>query len=126
VLPAERRVRRREDFTAAVRHGKRVGASGLTVHVTTESVAPTGSQPARAGFIVGRVVGSAVTRNRVRRRLRHLLAPRLDRLPAGTVVIVRAGAPAAQRSGRELGATLDLLLERALSANRSRSAVAPR
>jgi ribonuclease P protein component len=113
-------VRRREDFTAAVRQGSRVGASGLVLHVTTSA----GTQPARAGFIVGRALGTAVTRNRLRRRLRHLLAPRLDQLRAGTIVVVRATPPAAQRSWRELAATLDALLERAMPGERARSGAA--
>jgi ribonuclease P protein component len=109
VLPAERRVRRREDFTATVRRGRRVGATGLVVHV----VADNGATPARAGFIVSRAVGSSVTRNRVRRQLRHLIAPHLAELPAGTDVVVRVMPAAAQRSGAELGETLDGLLTRA-------------
>ena len=68
--------------------------------------------PARAGFIVGRAVGPAVRRNRVRRQLRHLIGPALDALPAGTVVIVRATGAAGAMSGRELGAALSNLLGR--------------
>jgi ribonuclease P protein component len=112
VLPSERRVRRREDFTAAVRGGRRAATSGLVVHVAMPSSAGADDQPARAGFVIGRAVGSAVTRNRLRRQLRHLLVPRLERLPAGTVVVVRATAAASQRTGRELGAALDALLAR--------------
>jgi ribonuclease P protein component len=112
VLPAERRVRRREDFTATVRNGRRTGAPGLVLHVSNDG----GSAPARAGFIVGRTVGPAVCRNRLRRRLRHLVAARLDHLSPGTVVIVRATAPAARLGRRELAATFDALIDRALPA----------
>jgi ribonuclease P protein component len=112
VLPAERRVRRREDFTAAVRDGRRVGASGLVLHVRTDA----GEHPARAGFIVGRTFGSAVARNRLRRRLRHLVAPHLERAQAGTVLVIRATPPAADQTGSELAAALETLLGRALGA----------
>jgi ribonuclease P protein component len=44
----------------------------------------------RVGFIVGRSVGEAVTRNRVRRRLRHLAATELTRTPDGVAVVIRA------------------------------------
>jgi ribonuclease P protein component len=111
VLPAERRVRRREQFTAAVRAGDRASAAGLVIHVWR---APT-SDPAGAGFIVGRSVGPAVARNRLRRRLRHLLAPRLAEMPPGTVVIVRATAAAAGRSGRSLAVGIDTALDRAFA-----------
>jgi ribonuclease P protein component len=111
VLPADRRVRRRDDFTAAVRDGRRVGASGLVVHVRTGDA----SRPARGGFIVGRAVGTAVVRNRVRRRLRYLLASRLPDLPAGTDVVVRALPSAAFLSRAELAATFGGVLDRAVA-----------
>jgi ribonuclease P protein component len=47
------------------------------------------------GFVVTKAVGNAVHRNRVRRRLRHLAAPRLAGLGDGTLVVVRALPPAA-------------------------------
>jgi ribonuclease P protein component len=46
--------------------------------------AGTGHEPAKAGFVVSKAVGGAVLRNKVRRRLRHIVAERLDRLPAGS------------------------------------------
>jgi ribonuclease P protein component len=59
------------------------------VHLNA-STDDTASEPfCRVGFVVGRDVGGAVTRNRVRRRLRHLVRARLDELPAG-VMVVRA------------------------------------
>ena len=42
------------------------------------------------GFVVGKNVGNAVARNRVRRRLRHLAATELPRTPAPVSVVVRA------------------------------------
>jgi ribonuclease P protein component len=112
MLPATRRVRRREDFTTAVRHGRRVGSPSLVVHVTNDDTA----RPARAGFVVGRAVGNAVHRNRLRRQLRHLMATRLERCPMGALVVVRAASPAAGLTSRELAVTLDKLLDRALPA----------
>ncbi len=58
--------------------------------------------PARVGFVVSRSVGGAVVRNRVRRRLRHLVRERLAELPVGSVVVVRANPPAAESSYDEL------------------------
>lgn len=112
MLPAERRLRRREDFTAAVRQGRRASASGLVVHVLSRPSAA----PARAGFIVGRNVGPAVDRNRIRRQLRHLLSPRLGSLAPGTDVVVRV-TPAALSVGRRgLATALDRVLDRAVAA----------
>jgi ribonuclease P protein component len=73
--------------------------------------APTlDSTSSRAGFIVSKAVGGAVVRNRVRRRLRHLMRERLDSLPAGTDVVVRALPSSGSRSFAELGADLDSAL----------------
>jgi ribonuclease P protein component len=55
---------------------------------------------------VSRAVGPAVTRNRVRRRLRHLAAAQLDLLPAGSRVVVRALPRSASASYAELDAAL--------------------
>jgi ribonuclease P protein component len=71
-------------------------------------------EPARVGFVVGRVVGGSVDRHRVVRRLRHLVRDRLGRLPAGALVVIRA-LPAARGAesgtlGRDLDAALGQLL----------------
>ena len=44
----------------------------------------------RVGFVVSGAVGNAVTRNRVKRRLRHLAAAHVAETPSGTGIVVRA------------------------------------
>jgi ribonuclease P protein component len=44
----------------------------------------------RVGFIVSKAVGNAVTRNRVKRRLRHLSRDLLRTTPDHTLLVVRA------------------------------------
>jgi ribonuclease P protein component len=51
----------------------------------------------RVGFVVSKAVGGAVVRNRVKRRLRHLVAAELDGTRTGVDVVVRA-LPAAASS----------------------------
>ena len=68
----------------------------------------------RVGFVVSKTVGSAVRRNRVRRRLRHLALAHLPELPARTLVVVRALPPAAA-AGPELGTDLDAAWATALT-----------
>ena len=80
---------------------------------------------ARAGFVVPRTVGGAVVRNRVRRRLRHLVAERLAALPAGAELVVRALPGAADRSYAELAAELDAALAAARSRTTRRAAAQP-
>jgi len=101
-------VRRGEDFREAVRSGRRCGGRLIVTHLATAATAP----PAKVGFVVSRAVGNAVTRNLVKRRLRHLAHDRLARLPEGAVLVVRALPPAAEASYDDLGAALDQALVR--------------
>jgi ribonuclease P protein component, eubacterial len=128
VLPATARLRHREDFSEAVRHGRRARRSALVVHYLAapdaEPVASDGHiatdagpvplSPARVGFVVGRPVGDSVERHRVARRLRHLVRDRLDRLPLGSRLVVRALPSAAGRDSAALGRDLDTALDRVL------------
>jgi ribonuclease P protein component len=72
-------------------------------------------QPPRVGLVVSRAVGPAVTRNRVKRRLRALMTQRISTIPQGTDIVVRANPVAAQASSAELGGELDRLLPRVLA-----------
>ena len=121
MLPRDARMRRSEDFRRTVRHGVRVGRRTLVVHVLRLEAVPTESVPNRAdgpdqriGFVVSKAVGSAVRRNRVRRRLRHLVSARLPELPVHTLGVVRA-LPAAASAGAGLSTDLTAALDMALS-----------
>ena len=114
MLPAQARMRRRAEFTMAVRRGSRSGRRLLTGHLLVRDGRDGGDQPARVGFVVSRAVGGAVVRNRVRRRLRHLARGYLDRLPGGSLLVVRANPPAAAARQADLAAELDLVLSNLL------------
>jgi ribonuclease P protein component len=120
VLPAASRLRRRPEFTTVVRHGRRGACPSLVVHldVDHEQLSLTSPSP-RVGFVVSRAVGDAVTRNRVRRRLRHLMASRLAGLPAGARVVIRVLPAAVNLSGSALTIDLDAALSRALRPRRA-------
>jgi ribonuclease P protein component len=132
MLAAAQRLRRRGEFAAAIRGGRRAGRGSLVVHVTTGAQGQTGqldltdgpvraegtSSPARAGFVVSKAVGGAVTRNKVKRRLRALMRERLVGLPAGTDVVVRAQPSAADCGYPRLGQDLDAALAAALRPGR--------
>ncbi|MBY8873569.1 ribonuclease P protein component [Micromonospora sp. PLK6-60] len=124
MLAAAQRLRRSNDFAAAVRGGRRAGRGAVVVHLTLPTT-PDGatatspepargaeaiSAPTRAGFVVSKAVGPAVVRNKVRRRLRHLVRERLDALPAGSTLVVRALPAAADASYLRLGTDLDAAL----------------
>ena len=66
--------------------------------------AVTGAGPqSRVGFVVSKAVGGAVTRNRVKRRLRHLVAHELEGTPVVRDVVVRALPAAASSPARVEG-----------------------
>jgi ribonuclease P protein component len=98
-----------------LRRGRRAGRRRLVVHALATPTASAASAPghlARAGLVVGRGVGPAVTRHRVSRQLRHLLRPRLEALPPGIDLVVRAQPAAAGATSSELGDDLDAALAR--------------
>jgi ribonuclease P protein component len=66
----------------------------------------------RVGFVVSKAVGPAVTRNLVKRRLRHLVRERTASLPSEAMVVVRALPPSALASYDELARELDRCLDR--------------
>jgi ribonuclease P protein component len=111
-------MRRREEFTLAVRRGRRAGRPRLVAHLLERPETADLSRGLDAdplvGFIVARTVGNAVVRNKVRRRLRHLLREHLDRLPPGSLLVVRANPKAATAHHDELAADLGSALDRLL------------
>jgi len=107
MLPAAARMRQRAEFSETVRGGGRTGRVLLTGHLLLR---PDRDEPARVGFVVSRAVGTAVVRNRVRRRLRHLARGYLGSLPGGSLLVVRANPRAATARQADLAADLDLVL----------------
>lgn len=99
-----------------MRRGRRAGTATLVVHTFRPDVGVSEAfvhvSPAKIGFVVGRAVGSAPVRNRVRRRLRHLCRPLADAAPAGSLSVVRALPAAADASSNRLDEDLQSALRR--------------
>jgi ribonuclease P protein component len=118
VLAAEQRLRRSADFAAVIRGGRRAGRGAVVVHLLLEE--PAQASKARAGFVVSKAVGNAVVRNRVRRRLRHLVRPLLAELDPGSAIVVRALPAAAAASFGVLAGDLEAALAAARRPRRPR------
>ncbi|MGH3565378.1 MAG: ribonuclease P protein component [Pseudonocardia sp.] len=119
MLPAGSRLTRREEFASVISRGRRSGRGRLVVHLQVMNSSlefATGNTPSvpRVGFVVSRAVGGSVVRHRVVRRLRHLVAERLDALPSDACLVIRALRPAADATSAQLADDLDAGLRGAL------------
>ncbi|WP_114853878.1 ribonuclease P protein component [Brachybacterium sp. YJGR34] len=81
------RLRTGDEFRAVTRGGVRSARSHVVVHL---ALLPQGDGVPRVGFVVSKKVGNAVVRNRVTRRLREIVRRRLETLPAGSGIVLRA------------------------------------
>ena len=122
MLAADHRLRDSDAFRRTVSSGRRAGGAALVVHLLDDAPG-SGETGPRVGLVVGKSVGNAVVRNRVKRQLRHLVREHLTRVPASAALVIRAQPPAAGLRSEELGAELARCLERVL---RFDSAVAAR
>jgi len=109
VLPAVHRLTDGDVFRQAARRGRRAASRTLVVHLLRADEAC--AEPVRVGFVVSKAVGNAVSRNRVKRRLRHLVREQVPLLHGVTAVVVRALPPSAAASSAELRADLGRCLE---------------
>jgi ribonuclease P protein component len=100
------------EFSLAVRSGSRAGRPTIVGHLLVDQ--DRSADPPKIGFIVSRAVGSAVVRNRVRRRLRELMRGYLQLLPGGSLLVVRANPVAARADQSDLAADLDLVIRKLL------------
>jgi ribonuclease P protein component len=91
-MAATWRVRDRATF-AALRAGRRGHAGPVRVTWVPE---PEAGDPPRVAFAVGRRVGPAVARNRVRRQLRAVTADLARVLAPGAYLVSYRGAPGAR------------------------------
>jgi len=107
MLSRAHRLRRSAEFSRVVRRGVRATTPTVVLHALWR----TDNEPTRVGFVVGRSVGDAVRRNRVKRQLRHLVHDRLAVLPAHASVVVRTNRAAADADAATLTAALDQCLD---------------
>ena len=126
------RLSRSRDFDAVYRHGRSVSTRYLVLYwferSGEEAAGPDVAGPdvagpdvageaPRLGLAVPKAVGTAVVRNRMKRRLRELFQARAEQLPQDHdyVLVVRPGlAEAAEQRGFDwLGERVEEILEKA-------------
>lgn len=112
MLPAPFRMRSSRQFAWTIRNGVRAGRPSVVVHASRHDPDADRGQPL-VGFVVSKQIGNAVTRNRVKRRLRSLASTQLHGTPSGVSLVIRALPPAAQ-AGAQLADDLDGAWQQAL------------
>jgi len=92
-FPRAARLLKHSDFERVYKQGRRHFSSHMTVFYLRRaegdsSQGAVGEKGARIGFTVGRVLGGAVERNRIKRRLREAVRLRLAMLKGAVDVVI--------------------------------------
>jgi len=103
----EHRLRKRRDFERVYRHGLMAKTSSLRVFVLPRDDPAQDDRP-RLGLSVGTKVGTAIVRNRVKRRVREWFRMHKHRV-WGWDVVVQAKPPAANLDDDALSDQLEQL-----------------
>jgi ribonuclease P protein component len=108
MLPRAHRLTQSRAFQALYRRGRRWEHALAVLHTL-----PRSAGDVRFGVVVGKKVGKAVQRNRVRRLIREALRQQLPALPIGVHGVWVARPAAAGASFREIEQAVHDLMERA-------------
>lgn len=82
------RLRKHADFQRVYQASRRCSSASMTYFFRVRDASePAGPQP-RIGFTTGRVLGGAVVRNRIRRRMREAVRLHMSELPQRTDVVL--------------------------------------
>jgi len=104
------RLRANADFERLRREGRTLLHPLLVL-----SILPNGLEYSRFGFAVGRRLGKAVERNRIKRRMREIIRMRMQKgeIAAGWDVVFIARHPMREASFYQVDEAIGLLLRRA-------------
>ena len=120
-LSKHRRLRRREEFRRVLKDGKR--ARDHLLSITAVDTDNSDAEP-RFGFAIPKRVGNAVTRNRIKRRLRAI-ASKADH-PRGWDYVIYAFPAAANATSQQLSESVARLVKRLKSGSRTPPSRPPR
>ncbi|MCR5611771.1 MAG: ribonuclease P protein component [Clostridiales bacterium] len=101
-------LKRNKEFHRVFRRGKSVGSHLLVlVHLSSRGT------DRKIGLAVSKKIGSAVVRNRVKRRLREAVTPLLPEMHPGCRLIFIARTPIKDASFKEIESTVRRLMAKA-------------
>ena len=87
-FPRAARLLKHSDFERVYKQGRRHFSPHMTVFYLVQAEDAAQRQSARVGFTVGRVLGGAVDRNRIKRRLREAVRLRLSGLKDKVDIVI--------------------------------------
>lgn len=97
VLPKNARLTDSNEFARATKSGLRVATQNFIGYLYLNN----NENPTRAGIIVGKSVGGSVVRHLVSRKARHILTGEIYKLPAHSLLVIRALNGAAKAKNQE-------------------------
>lgn len=103
------RLRRPELFPKVYKEGKSLAAREVVLYF----LYPGTEGPTRVGFSISKKVGKAVTRNKIKRRLKSILESIADNLRGGYILVFVGRPAAAESSFAELREAVRRLLKQA-------------
>ena len=108
MLIKEYRMRTTRDYNKVYKYGKKIPSRYILVFVLK-----SGQNISRFGFVTSKKVGNAVTRNKIKRRLRAVVQKNLPRLHQGYDLIIIARNSARHASAEQLEKDLMKAMQRA-------------
>ena len=112
MLPKNARLSASADFARVTKSGTRVTSENFVGYLYISPV--TNQEPPKCGLIINKSVGGSVVRHALARKLRHALLPNITKLPAGSLLVIRALAKNNSESvGAEVEKLVNKLLDRA-------------
>jgi ribonuclease P protein component len=108
VLPRSHRLRLSKEFKQVYTYGRAYVHPLMILYVYR-----TGGPSLRMGFSIGKKLGGAVMRNRMKRRLREACRSRLNRLPKGYDLVFVGRKALQTASWEDMRQAIDELLEKA-------------
>ncbi len=87
-FPRAARLLKHADFDRVYKQGRRHFSPHMTVFYLAQPAGDSPEKNARIGFTVGRVLGGAVERNRIKRRLREAVRMRRSALESAADIVI--------------------------------------
>lgn len=117
MLPKNARLTTSADFARATKSGTRVTSENFVGYLYISPV--TNQEMPKCGLIINKSVGGSVVRHTLARKLRHAVVPHIPKLPAGSLLVIRA---LAKNNPESVGAEVEKLINKLLERS-NRSAV---